>query len=218
MKSPKLTPIDIKLLKKGGYKKILPEIYELKKTTENNSWHKSQNLFDHTIKVVANLDRILKPNSLLKLTSKSAIQGLKETTGKYNRRDLLMISAVLHDIGKPITLINNSDNTTRCPAHETIGASLIPRFSKRLSLTDRDEKYIKKLVEYHSLFIDIQNQVLIKGKKQYHFGLYKNIVDEEDLELLLLHLADLLASDLDKTNQPEFEKRKQLTLDYINNI
>ena len=68
------------------------------------------------------------------------------------------------------------------------------------------------------MFIDIQNQVLIKGKKQYHFGLYKNIVGEEDLELILLHLADLLASDLDKTNHPEFEKRKQLTLDYINNL
>jgi len=164
MKSPKLTPIDIKLLKKGEYKKILPEIYELKKTTENNSWHKSQNLFDHTIKVVANLDRILKSNSLSKLTRKLVDQRLEDRIGKYDRRDILMISAVLHVVGKPISLINNSDNTTRCPAHEIIGASLIPQFSKRFSLADGGEKHIKKLVEYHSLFIDIRNQVLIKGK------------------------------------------------------
>lgn len=218
MKSLKLISTDIKLLKKSEYKKILPEIYELKKTTENNSWHKSQNLFDHTIRVVASLDRILKSNPLLKSTGKLVDQRLEERIGKYNRRDLLMISAVLHDIGKPISLINNLDDTTRCPAHEIIGASLIPQFLKRFSLADRDEKHIKKLVEYHSLFIDIQNQVLVKGKKQYYFGLYKNIVGEEDLELLLLHLADLLASDLDKTNYLEFEKRKQLTLDYINSI
>jgi len=218
MKSQKIISIDVELLKKDGYKKLLPEIYDLKKTTENNSWHKSQNLFDHTVKVVSDLNEILKPNSFSKSTRRKVNQRLEERIGKYNRRDLLMIIAILHDIGKPITLINSSDNTTKCPAHEIIGASLIPQFAKRFLLTREEENHVKKIVEYHSLFIDIQNQILTKGKKKYYFSIYKSSVEDKDLELLLLHLADLLASDLDKTNYTEFEKRRRLTLDYIANI
>jgi UTP:GlnB (protein PII) uridylyltransferase len=138
---------------------------------------------------------------------------LGEKVGRYSRKDLLIVSAILHDIGKPVTLITKSDGTTSCPAHEIVGSSLIPLFSKRLSLAKKEEYYIRKIVEYHSLIIDIQNQIIIKSKKEYYFNIYKTLVNDVKIELLLLHLSDLLVSDLNKTNPIEFEKRKKLTID-----
>lgn len=209
--------IDVQELKKGTYKNLLPEVYELKKITENNSWHKSQNLFDHTIETVTILSNII---SLKMFSNKKFLKNVKYKFEKrifenYKRKDLIMISAILHDIGKPITLIINNDETTACPLHEIVGSSLIDLFSKRFLFSKKEELYVKKIVEYHTLFIDIQNQIMKKGKKMFYFNIYDNLSNEIKVDLILLHLADLLASDLKRVNFTEFEYRKKMMFEIL---
>mgnify|MGYP001558283385 CR=1 FL=1 len=191
----------------------IPEVYSLRNTIENNSWHIKHNLFDHTVRVLKNLDRILSLKSIDNHIKEVVRKSINNKIDKHSRKDLLRITAILHDIGKPISLTEDSSGITYCTAHEVIGASLISNFSKRFLLSKCEESYVKRLVEYHSLIIDIQTQIIAKGKKNYYFNIYNDLIGNLRLELLLLHYADLMASDPDKTNPEEFRLRKRLTME-----
>lgn len=112
-------------LKKGVYKQVFPEYYQLKKVTENGPWHLNQNVFDHVVAVFASLEEVLKLKFLEKNEKEKIIKYLNKKIGKYLRKELLIIATLLHDIAKADLLIKDKNENTQCPGHEVIGASMV---------------------------------------------------------------------------------------------
>lgn len=56
----KISDISIEKLRNNEFQKELPEFYELKGVIENNSWHSNDPVFDHTLAVLKELEKLLK--------------------------------------------------------------------------------------------------------------------------------------------------------------
>lgn len=90
-------------LQSGALREFLPEVYGLRKIIENSDWHDHQNAFEHTICVVEQIDLLL-----ARLGAKRArdywISKTTASAGVYDRAGLLTLSAMLHNIGKMVTV------------------------------------------------------------------------------------------------------------------
>ncbi len=204
-------------LKKGGYEKELPEFYLLKKIIEDNAWHDKQSVFDHTIAVLEKLEEVIRLNLFHGKRKIFIKKQLDSKVGNYSRKNLLIVSTVLHDIAKPISVIKDPNGVVRCPEHEAFGSVIAENFSSRFGFDKKDEGFVKRMINNHGLIVEIQNQVIKKGKKELYFGIFKKIVGNIYIELLLLFYSDLLGSDLKRLNKSEFNKREELVLDFLQN-
>ncbi len=74
--------LDRNNIKSGKLADIIPEFYELKKVVENNDWHNKETVFNHTLSVLDNLEKIIR-NSKKKIR-----QALNKTVGKNTKKNL----------------------------------------------------------------------------------------------------------------------------------
>jgi len=213
----KISSLTSKNIKAGQFKKDLPEVYALKKVVEDNGWHEKQDVFVHTMAVLKQLELLLDLKIFTPENKKLLQKQLKKRVGNHTRKELLVVSTLLHDIAKPITAIRDKTGVVRCPGHEFIGSTMIKKFSSRFGLNKKDEEFVKKIVFFHGYIVDIINQVMDKGKKEFYLNIYKEIFGDIYYELLLLFYSDLLGSDLKKLNPEEYKIRQNLVLDFLQN-
>jgi hypothetical protein len=177
----------------GEYLDILPEFYQLKTVVENNPWHDHQTVFDHVIKVYMELEKLLVKVDM-----------------SPERKRLLRIATLLHDIAKPDTLVTDKAGMARCPGHELMGASRVKNFAGRFGLNESETKTVEKIVLYHGFISDMITLSMTNGKVNKYRKIFREVVGEVAEELLLLMHADLLGSDLAKTQPLEFRNRIEL--------
>lgn len=200
-------------LKKGRYRQFIPEIYTLKNTVENNAWHLNQNVFDHTVLVLKNMENLLASSF-----NGNVNKMLSSKIGKNKRRNLLRIFALYHDIGKPQTIVKNENGTTSCPNHEAVGANIAVKYLTKFPL-DKDEiEYLRKLITLHTIIIDYLKKIDNENKKDHALSKYKERVGDLYVELMFLFHSDLLGSDLKKSKPNEYGKFKSAVEDLINSV
>ncbi|MBU0998241.1 HD domain-containing protein [Patescibacteria group bacterium] len=204
-----------KNIKAGQFKNDLPEIYDLKEVVEDNGWHKKQDVFTHTLAALKQLEIILDLKTFSSQKKDFLKKHLKEKIGNYTRKDLLIVSTLLHDIAKPITAMKDKTGIVRCPGHEFFGSVMVESFSSRLGLSKKDEEYVKRMVFYHGFIVEVLNQIMSKENKNYYLNSYKKAVGDIYYDLLLLFYSDLLGSNLKELNPKEYKIRKNLILDFL---
>jgi len=93
-------PINIDAIKSGELADILPEFYELKNAVENSKdqWHQHETVFDHTLSVMSAMEKIFSGHEGLEKI-------LNEKIDINNRKTLLEIASMFHDIGKKETMV-----------------------------------------------------------------------------------------------------------------
>ena len=185
----KISGITINGLKNNKLTKKIPEFYELKKVIENSDWHNKSHVFNHTISVLKNMERLFGEYD------KKLSKYLGKKLNKYSRKELLFLSALLHDISKTETLVKKR-NITYFPGHEFKGAVKAGKILKRFDLTPKEQKFVIRLVKYHGL----GHQMPKMGQSAYEK--FRNSRKDIFLELVLLVMADMLGSHL-KTNRPK---------------
>ena len=206
-----------KKIKMGQLKKDLPEIYALRKIVENGAWHERQDVFTHTMAVLEQLESLLRMK-VFKPSKRKILQiELGKKVDNYTRKELLTISTLLHDIAKPITIMKDKAGMVRCPGHEFFGSGMVESFSLRFGLSKKDEDFVKRIVYSHGMIVEVLNQIMGKGNKEYYLSSYKNVVGDIYYELLLLFYSDLLGSDLKRLNPKEYKIRQNLTFDFLQN-
>lgn len=204
-------------IRSGQFKKGLPEIYALKKVVENSTWHEKQDVFEHTMAVLEQLEFLLNMK-VFKLSKKRILQKqLAKRVGNHTRKDLLIVSTLLHDIAKPVTAIKDKTGMVRCPGHELLGSEMVKSFSIRLGLNKKDEDFVKRIVFSHGFIVAVLDQIMDKGNEEYYINSYENMVGDIYYELLLLFYSDLLGSNLKRLNPKEYKIRQKLTFDFLQN-
>lgn len=198
------------LLRSGYYKSVLPEYYALNKYTENNPSHQKQNVFDHVVAVFTELEKILDFNFLQSTARTQIRQYLNEKFGKYTRGELLKVSTILHDIAKPVTLIGTLPGNTRCPGHEVIGSIMVKDFAPRFGLDNKGTARVSQIILYHGFMHDLLTLSSTKHNPKTYYAIPKKVAPDYYVELLLLVYADMLGSDLKKSQPAVFAERVKL--------
>jgi hypothetical protein len=204
----KVSAINIKRLRKNQFKNELPELFELKKTIENNKWHKNDSVFNHTVTVLEELKKLLK-NIKNKLNSY-----LNEKINAHTRRELLFLGALFHDIAKNDTLEKKGDYTS-CPGHEEVGSRKIESILDRFDLSKKEKTIVVQIVRVHGklhIILEPQNNSF---KEQYEG--FKSEYKDIFMESVLLAMADTLGSQLKDKEPEEFKFRIRFYKEIIEN-
>lgn len=120
-----------------------PLFLRLKNVVENNPWHDHESVYDHSIKTKDIAKREISGDFITNPEAKKLfLQFVNEDFYGMRRADLMILAALLHDVGKLEAI----------QGHEVKGGEITPHFLKELNLTDRQIEYIAKIVGTHNAF------------------------------------------------------------------
>lgn len=126
------------------------EFLPLKKTVENNICHKNESVFEHTASVVKRLGGLINPADLEEKSRHLVLSYFSKPIGHFKKADLFIISAFLHDIGKPLTIQKDKDGMTTCPNHELRSIEIAKKILAQTSLMPLEIEYIVDIIRVHS--------------------------------------------------------------------
>jgi len=211
----------VKEIKNGKLEKVIPELYALKGTVENNPWHNQEPVFDHVLSVLENLGKIIRDSN------KSITKLFDEIVDVNSKKDLLYLATLLHDIGKGETITDLGNGARGCPNHEKKSAQITEKILKRFNLSPKESKIIIDIVGNHGIIHDIiglKCKNFKKGGEKEHdlthaiaglenknfneeYRKFKNKFSKIYPELIFLAFADTVGSYLKKTEPSEFSCR-----------
>ncbi len=192
-------------------KTLLPELLPLQQVIENNSGHKNQTTFDHTVKVMRGLETVLR-GEFLGAADQAVLQAyLHQRLASQTRGDLLRLLVITHDIMKPVVCVKNADGTTSFPGHEVLAAGRVPEFQARFGLELAEIQWVQQLVRLHGDPHGLLTAALALPDRQAQIiADFAAGVGDGAIELIVMVYADLLGGDLDTLNAADFKARTEL--------
>lgn len=142
-----------------------PLFLKLKNVIENNPWHDNESVYDHLLKTYKIASEKIKGDFISDEHAKKLfVEFVNEDFDKVKRKDLILITALTHDIGKILYYKEenveqplrheNQDKSTRMPGHEYWGSTIIPELLKNTGLMPSNIEKIAKVVRLHDTFSD----------------------------------------------------------------
>ena len=196
---------DINRIRNREFEKFIPEFYELDQVIENSNWHDNDPVFNHSLSVLAELKKLVgKVNNRIKTY-------LNEIIDAHSKKELLLLAALFHDIGKKETIKKEND-LTKCLGHEEKSAQKLQHLLPRFNLLNKEKNLLIETVRNHGFFhdlLDYPEENLEEKLKEF-----KKNNAQIFLEVVLLSMADILGSQL-KDNKPEEFKFR---INFLNKI
>jgi poly(A) polymerase len=115
----------------------------------------------------------------------------QEISSGSNRRTLLKLGALLHDIAKPMTKSVDDTGRARFLGHTKRGATMASDILERLRFSNRETRLVESLVYHHLRPVQMANEGLPTPRAIYR---YFRDTGDAGIDILLLALADYLAS------------------------
>lgn len=176
----------------------IPEFKELSKTPQNALWHKEGDAFTHTCMVT---------KCMLKYIENCDSLHFKDT----DYREILVFSALLHDIGKAVTTEKGEDGLYHCKDHAIKGVSIAERIlnTYMCDIKVTNKEAILSLVRNH------MQPLYILQKKNSKSAILKLANDLKGIDfesLLLLKKCDCEGS------IPEKDDRHEETLNSVREL
>lgn len=128
------------------------------------------------------------------------------STGRQ-ARSLLFLAALYHDAGKPATGQMEEQGRMRFPTHEEWGAVLVGERARRLRLSAAEEARLTTVVRHHMRPAWLAVQPAVSNRAVYRFF---RQVGEAGVEVVLLSLADFLATHIPPPPQEEWGRRLEV--------
>jgi len=151
---------------------IIPELYKMKDVPQGKPYG---DLLSHLILTVKEVEKNF---HLLKMTTKE--------------KRVVKLAALLHDIGKPYTIIKGEDKKVHFYGHERKGVELVKKtISKHLRLSRYEVKFLQTLLQYH-----MRPHLLASEENPTDKAIWRLIRDGKEFAMFifLLAYADALAS------------------------
>jgi poly(A) polymerase len=198
---------------------LIPELAE-GKGVEQPTVH-FWDVFEHSLQTVAAVEFLLRESDweygnddmLTTAPWSDAIdQHLsQEVSSGSDRKVLLKLGALFHDIAKPITKSIDDTGRARFLGHTNQGAAMTAGILGRLRFSNQEIGLVESLVYHHLRPVQMANDELPTQRAIYR---YFRDTGEAGIDILLLALADYLASRGPLASMDEWRKLCQL-VDYI---
>lgn len=138
-----------------------PLFLKLNNVVENGPYHNHEDVYSHVTKVKDIAQKEINGDFITNPEAKERFnQFMSEDIHGYKRADIMVLIALLHDIGKTLTvkegetthpiLVTNEAGVTACPGHEYWGSTIVNKL-----LTDLPKKvveYIESVIRNHDTF------------------------------------------------------------------
>ena len=205
--------------KLGLLTEIVPELEAMKgvEQPKEHYW----DVFEHSVETIVAAEFLLRESqwkygkkNLLTVTpwSEEISQHFdEEVSSGSNRRVLLKLGALMHDIAKPATKAVDETGRTRFLGHTKQGAVVAAAILERLRFSGREIRLVESLVYHHLRPAQMANEGLPTSRAIYR---YFRDAEGAGIDILFLALADYLA-----THGPELDieewKQHNLLINYI---
>jgi poly(A) polymerase len=198
---------------------IIPELQELKgaRQPKEHYW----DVFNHSVETMATAEFLLREShwkygkdDLLTVTPWSEeIDGHfdEEVSSGSNRRLLLKMGALMHDIAKPATRTVDETGRTRFLGHAKEGAAIAVTVLERLRFSSREIRLVENLIYHHLRPAQMANDGLPTSRAVYR---YFRDTEGAGIDVLFLALADYLATHGPKLDIEEW-KQHNLLISFI---
>lgn len=141
----------------------LPQFLKLKEVVENNAYHQHESVYDHSIKTLHIAQQQIQGEFIQNAKAKeSFIHFVNQEIAGFKRKDCMILTALLHDIGKILRVKDGSsvkplivtlpDGTTVCPGHEYWGSTILKEILQHLSLPNQVIDSITSVIRLHDTF------------------------------------------------------------------
>ena len=162
---------------------ILPEMKAMKGCFQNR--YHAFDVLEHTIRTVHHVEEL-------------ATQDLKcdrdhlplVTSMDAPRQTRLKLAALLHDIGKPLSMYRTIDGHVRFTGHASIGARMVADLGDRLRFSRNEIEHATKMVHYHLRPLFLFNAGQKKTLTQKDITRFFMKTHTVTADILLLSIAD----------------------------
>jgi poly(A) polymerase len=199
---------------------IIPELQQLKgaEQPKEHFW----DVFNHSIETVVATDFILHNGDWEYVNSEEVLAAVPwsaalaqhfdlEVSSGSNRRLLLKLAALLHDIAKPQTRTINEDGRMRFLGHAKEGAAIAVNILERLRFSSKEIKLVEVMVRHHLRPGQMSQEGLPSHKAIYR---YFRDTGEAGIDILFLNLADHLATRGPNLHLAYWQEHAQM-VDYV---
>jgi len=198
---------------------LIPELAE-SKGVEQPTVH-FWDVFDHSLQTVAMIEFLMRESDweygnegMLTTAPWSDMIDRhlsQEVSSGSNRKVLLKLAGLFHDIAKPMTKSIDDTGRARFLGHTTQGAAMTANILERLRFSNREIRLVESLIYHHLRPAQMANEELPSQRAIYR---YFRDTDDAGIDILLLALADYLASRGPLASMEEWERHCQV-INYI---
>lgn len=163
---------------------IIPEIVPMKNCQQNGFHH--LNVWEHSLLTMENMEKIL--SNLSAYFDTYSEQVSKIINAKISQ--LLKLSALLHDIGKPsVKAFNSKKGRIIFYGHDKEGAKIFLNIAQRLKLSRADSEFVTKMIAEH---INALNLSVKRVKRLSKLKWFRRLNDSS-IAVLILVIADIMS-------------------------
>ncbi len=131
----------------------------------------------------------------------------QEVSSGSNHKVLLKLGGLFHDIAKPMTKSIDDTGRARFLGHTKEGAAMTANILERLRFSNREIRLVESLVYHHLRPVQMAHEGLPTQRAIYR---YFRDTGEASIDILILALADYLASRGPLASMEEWKKHCQL--------
>jgi len=213
----KIDPQSITLaaLKAEEFQTVFPAFYALKDVEENSAYHQHQKVYDHALLVLEGLESLLTLDFVDHQQKKEQLaEYLAGQPDKLSRQKLIFLATVFHDIGKAEVLIETAPGEFRAPGHELLGVGIAKDYLTKIDLTTAEKDWIFRFITAHGYVHGLIDVKLNRTDRDF-YSLFRKSVGDLDVGLLFFVYADLLGSDLQRSEPQQYQARVQAVEEMI---
>lgn len=165
---------------------LIPEIAPMKGCRQNHYHH--LDVWEHTLEVIRGCGEIIED---LESWFGVSPEKVRDNLSRGHRRAVLLLAALLHDVGKPTTRSIDAE-TARITfyGHEGAGAETAATIAQRLKMSNDDTALLARLVSEHMRAIQLSGPETTEKAKVRFF----RKLGDDCLPLLVLGMADIAAA------------------------
>lgn len=140
-----------------------PRFLRLKNIVENGPYHDHEDVFSHSVKAKDTALKAINADFITNTEAKKKfIEFVNDDYHGYKRGDIMVLTVLLHDIGKMLNIKENgslrplfsvdSEGKTSCPGHEYWGSTIVSQVTADLSLPPEVISLIASIIKLHDNF------------------------------------------------------------------
>lgn len=130
-----------------------PKFVQLKSILENNPYHDQEDVYTHSLKTMDVAGKNIDGSFISDPEAKGLfLKYVNEDLGGLKRKDLMILIALLHDIGKADVDMIQTEDGTRLLGHEQKGSEAVGLIIKDFGFSSEQLDLIKKVIRLHDKY------------------------------------------------------------------